>query len=35
MTPREHADALVRRLTGYVAKQDDSPNRENLRVARE
>lgn len=35
MTPREHADALVRCLTGYVARRDDSANRENLRVAKE
>jgi len=35
VTPREHADALVRCLTGYVAKRDDSANRENLRVATE
>ena len=35
MTPREHADALVRCFAGYVAKQDDAVNREHLRVATE
>jgi len=35
MTPREHADALVRCLTGYVAKRNDSANRGNLHVATE
>ena len=35
MTPREHADALVRCFTGYLAKRDDAVNREHLRVATE
>jgi hypothetical protein len=35
MTPREHADVLVRCFTGYVAQRDDPVNREHLRIASE
>ena len=35
MTPRAHAEALVRCFTNYVARRDDAPNREHLRVASE
>ena len=35
MTPRGHAEALVRCFAGHAARRDDAANREHLRTASE